>query len=143
LTFTLANVGGAVVAAKPTDRHDKRAVVMGANTAVGAGLLLLALTPNAGLAFAAAALAGAGWGAYFTADWAIAVTVLPRTAMASAMSVWNIAATLPQILAPALTTPIVERANVVAFGLGPRVAVGLAIVEFTAGALWLYRLPRQ
>jgi len=143
LAFTLANVGGAVAAARPADRHDKRAVVMTANIVVGAGLLLLALTPSAGLAFAAAALAGAGWGAYFTADWAIACTVLPRTAMASAMSVWNIAATLPQILAPALTTPIVERANAVAPGLGPRVAVGLAIVEFTVGALWLYRLPRR
>jgi MFS family permease len=143
LTFTLANVGGAVFAAKPADRYDKRAVVMTANIVVGAGLLLLALTPNAGLAFAAAALAGVGWGAYFIADWALACTVLPRTAMASAMSVWNIAATLPQILAPALTTPIVERASAVLPGAGPRVAVGLAIVEFTAGALWLYRLPRQ
>jgi MFS family permease len=143
LTFTLANVAGAVAAAKPADRYDKRAVVMTANVAVGAGLLLLALTPNAGLAFGAAAVAGIGWGAYFIADWAIACTVLPRTAMASAMSVWNIAATLPQILAPALTTPLVERMNALHPGAGPRVAVGLAIVEFTAGALWLYRLPRQ
>jgi MFS family permease len=143
LTFTLANVAGASVAAKPADRYDKRAVVMASNVAVGAGLLLLALTPNVGLAFAAAALAGAGWGAYFIADWAIACTVLPRTAMAAAMSVWNVAATLPQILAPALTTPIVERTSAALPGGGPRVAIGLAIVEFTAGALWLYRLPRQ
>jgi hypothetical protein len=50
---------------------------------------------------------------------------------------------LPQILAPALTTPLVERMNALQPGAGPRVAVGLAIVEFTAGALWLYRLPRQ
>jgi hypothetical protein len=63
--------------------------------------------------------------------------------MASAMAVWNIAATLPQILAPALTTPIVERMNAVLPGAGPRVAIGLAIVEFTLGALWLYRLPKQ
>jgi MFS family permease len=143
LTFTLANVAGAVLAAKPADRYDKRAVVMTANVVVGAGLLLLALTPNAALAFAAAAVAGVGWGAYFIADWAIACTVLPRSAMASAMSVWNIAATLPQILAPALTTPIVERANAALLGAGPRVAIVLAIVEFTVGALWLYRLPRQ
>jgi MFS family permease len=143
LTFTLANVAGAVFAAKPADRYDKRAVVMAANGVVGTGLLLLALAPNVAIAFAAAALAGAGWGAYFIADWAIACTVLPRAAMASAMSIWNIAATLPQILAPALTTPIVERTNAMLPGAGPRVAVGLAIVEFTAGALWLYRLPKQ
>jgi hypothetical protein len=63
--------------------------------------------------------------------------------MASAMSVWNIAATLPQIFAPALTAPIVERVNAVLPGAGPRVAVGLAIIEFTVGAAWLYRLPKQ
>ena len=28
-------------------------------------------------------------------------------------------------------------------GAGPRVAIGLAIGEFTIGALWLYRLPKQ
>jgi hypothetical protein len=61
--------------------------------------------------------------------------------MASAMAVWNIAATLPQIVAPVITTPIVERVNAFAPGVGPRVAIGLAIVEFTIGALWLYRLP--
>lgn len=143
LTFTLANIAGAALAARPADRYDKRAVVMTANVVVGAGLLLLALTPNAGWAFGAAAVAGAGWGAYFIADWAIACTVLPRTAMASAMSVWNIAATLPQIFAPALTAPIVERVNAVLPGAGPRVAVGLAIIEFTVGAAWLYRLPKQ
>ncbi len=142
LTFTLANVAGAAIAAKPVDRFDKRAVVGVANIVVATGLALLACAPTAGIAFAACAIAGVAWGAYFVADWALAVTVLPRSAMASSMSVWNVAATLPQILAPALTTPIVERANHVAPGLGPRVAVGLAIGEFTLGALWLYRLPK-
>lgn len=142
LTFTVANVAGAALAAKPADRYDKRAVVLAANGGVAVGLLLLALAPNAAVAFVAAAIAGTAWGAYFIADWALACTVLPRTAMASAMSVWNIAATLPQIIAPALTLPIVERVNATLSGAGPRIAIGLAIVEFTIGALWLYRLPK-
>jgi MFS family permease len=127
LTFTLANVAGALLAAKPADRYDKRAVVLGANGIVAIGLLLLALAPNAGLAFLAAGIAGIAWGGYFIADWALACAILPRTAMASSMGVWNIAATLPQIIAPAITAPI----------------VALAIVEFTIGAVWLYRLPKQ
>jgi MFS family permease len=143
LTFTLTNVAGAALAAKPADRFDKRAVVLTANVIVGAGLLLLALAPNAATAFAAAAIAGIGWGAYFIADWALAVTLLPRSAMASAMSVWNIAATLPQILAPVITTPLVKTANAALPGAGPRLAIGLAILEFTLGAVWLYRLPKR
>jgi MFS family permease len=143
LTFTVANVAGAALAAKPADRYDKRAVVLSANGVVGAGLVLLTFAPNVAVAFAAAAIAGVAWGAYFIADWALACSVLPRSAMASSMAVWNIAATLPQILAPALTTPIVERVNAALPGAGPRVAIGLAIVEFTLGAAWLYRLPRQ
>jgi MFS family permease len=142
LTFTVANVAGAALAAKPADRYDKRAVVLIANGGVAVGLLLLALAPNAALAFVAAGIAGTAWGAYFIADWALACVVLPRTAMASAMSVWNIAATLPQIIAPAITLPIVERVNAALPGAGPRVAIGLAIGEFTLGALWLYRLPK-
>jgi MFS family permease len=143
LTFTLANVVGAALAAKPADRYDKRAVVLVANGVVAAGLLLLAAAPNATWAFVAAALAGAAWGAYFIADWSLACVILPRSAMASSMSVWNIAATLPQIAAPALTTPIVERVNAMAPGAGARVAILLAIGEFTLGALWLYRLPKR
>jgi MFS family permease len=143
LTFTLANVAGAGIAAAPADRYDKRAVVLTANVGVAAGLGLLALTHNVGWAFAASAVTGVAWGGYFIADWALACTILPRGAMASSMSIWNIAAGVPQILAPALTTPIVERVNAAHAGAGPRAAIGLAIMEFTIGALWLYRLPKQ
>ncbi|GAC1404754.1 MAG: MFS transporter [Candidatus Velthaea sp.] len=142
LTFTLANVAGAAVAAKPADRFDKRGVVLVANGVVALGLILLATTPVLTLAYAAAAIAGVAWGAYFIADWALACTILPRGAMASAMGVWNIAAALPQIIAPILTTPLVERLNAIAPGAGPRAAIVLAIGEFTLGALWLYRLPK-
>jgi MFS family permease len=141
LIFTLANVLGAIFGAQPVDRFDKRAVVFGANAVVAVGLLGLMLTPNVLWAFFFGGLAGVAWGIYFIADWALACTVLPRSAMASAMAIWNIAATLPQIVAPLITTPIVERINAVAPGVGPRVAIGLAIIEFTVGAVWLYRLP--
>jgi len=143
LTFTLANVAGAALAARPADRYDKRFVVLAAN-----GLIVVALVALAGahalpLAFAAAALAGIAWGAYFIADWALACTLLPRSGMASAMGIWNVAAAIPQILAPVFTAPLVERASLAAPGLGPRLAVVMAAVEFTIGAVWLLRLPRD
>jgi MFS family permease len=142
LTFTLANVAGAVIAGKPIDRYDKRAIVVIANGVVAVGLVLLAVANSLPLAFVAAAVAGVAWGAYFIADWALACALLPRSAMASAMGIWNVSAAIPQIIAPVFTAPIVERINAMTPGMGPRVAIVLAIVEFTIGALWLYRLPR-
>jgi MFS family permease len=135
LTFTIA------LAARPADRFDKRNVVAVANAGIIVGLALLAYAPTIGVAFVAAAIAGVAWGAYFIADWALACILLPRGGMAAAMGIWNIAAALPQIVAPLLTEPLIARANAHAFGLGPRVAVLLAIAEFTIGAIWLYRVP--
>jgi hypothetical protein len=63
--------------------------------------------------------------------------------MASAMAVWNIAAGIPQIVAPLVTAPLVTRVNAASPGAGPRVAIVLAIAEFTLGAAWLLRLPAQ
>ena len=142
LTFTLANVAGAALAARPADRYDKRYVVLAANGLIVVALVALACAHGLAIAFVAAALAGIAWGAYFIADWALACTLLPRSGMASAMGIWNLAAAIPTILAPLFTAPLVERANRAIPGLGPRLAVALAALEFTIGALWLLRLRR-
>lgn len=141
LTFTLCGVAGALIAARPADRFDKRGVVIVANGLVAIALITLALTGSLGVAYFAAAVAGTAWGAYFTADWALACTLLPRNAMGAAMGVWNVASAAPQIVAPLLAAPLVEKFNARSAGSGPRAAIVLAIVEFTIGALWLYRLP--
>lgn len=141
LTFTLCGVAGALLGARPADRFDKRAVVMAANTLVVIALGTLVLAHTLPVAYAAAALAGIAWGAYFTADWALACTLLPREAMGAAMGVWNIASSVPQIAAPLIAAPLVERINTLSPGNGPRAAIALAILEFTIGAVWLYRLP--
>jgi hypothetical protein len=92
------------------------------------------------VAFGAAVAAGIAWGAFFTADWAIAYAVLPPGALAAAMGVWNLAAALPQVIAPAITAPLVAAFDARSPGLGPRVALIAVIVEFALGAAWLWRL---
>jgi len=142
LTFTLAAVGGAALAARPTDRYDKRLVVSLSIAAIILALAVLAAAHMPALAYAAAFGAGLAWGGFVTADWALAAAVLPVGAMATAMGIWNVATTVPQIVAPLLTAPLVERANALAPGLGPRLAIVLALVEFAAGAALIWRLPR-
>jgi MFS family permease len=142
LTFTLAAIGGAALAARPTDRYDKRLVVTAANVALVAALALFAIASRLDLAYAASLLAGVAWGAFVTADWALASAVLPAAAMATAMAIWNVATTLPQVIAPALTAPIVLRFDALRAGLGPRAAVVVALGEFALGAAFVWRLPR-
>jgi MFS family permease len=141
LAFTLAGVVGAMLAGRAADRYDKRIVVSLAAVAIGVAVGAFALAPNVPVAFAAAVASGCAWGAFFTADWAIAYAVLPRGAMAAAMGIWNLAAALPQIIAPALTAPLVVALDAQHAGAGPRVAFALVIVEFAAGAALLWKLP--
>jgi MFS family permease len=142
LAFTLAAVGGAALAARPTDRRDKRAVVTVAIGTIVVALAFLAGATSLPVAYGAATLAGAAWGAFVTADWALASAVMPAEAMATAMGIWNVATAFPQVVAPLLTAPLVDALNARTPGLGPRGAIALAIVEFAAGTVVVWRLPR-
>ena len=142
LTFTFFAVAGAALAARPADRYDKRAVVTVALGVVASALVALALATSSPVAFMAAAVAGIGWGAFATTDWALATALLPPGAMATSMGVWNVATTVPQIVAPLLAAPLVVRLDALHVGLGARGAIVLAFAEFVAGAAAVWRLPR-
>lgn len=141
LAFTLAGVAGAALAGRAADRYDKRVVISWAAAAIALAVGAFAAAPNVPVALAAAVASGCAWGAFFTADWAIAYAVLPRGAMAAAMGVWNLAAAVPQIVAPAITAPLVTALDARAAGLGPRAALVLVALEFVLGTVILWRLP--
>jgi len=141
LTFTICGILGAALAARPSDRYDLRAVATIANCGVVVALALLASAHTLVVAFVAAAIAGACWGAFFTSDWALACALLPRGAIATAMGVWNVATAGPQVLAPLLALPVVTYFNTAASGLGYRAAIVLALAEFAVGTALLWRLP--
>jgi MFS family permease len=143
LAFTIAGVFGAVVAGRPADRLDKRVVISVTCAAIAVAVGAFAAAPTFPVALVCAIGSGAAWGAFFTADWAIAYAVLPRAALASAMGVWNLAAAIPQVVAPAITAPLVDYYDARSAGLGPRVALVLVIVEFVIGTAWLWRLRLQ
>ena len=144
LAFTIAGVGGAFAAGRPADQLDKRVVVSIACAAIALAVGAFAAAPTLPVALACGIGAGFAWGAFFTVDWAIAYAVLPAAALASAMGVWNLATTLPQVAAPAITKPLVGYYDAIAYGLGPRIALICVIVEFALGTalLWRVRLPR-
>jgi uncharacterized membrane protein len=77
------------------------------------------------LALGAALVFGLGFGAYISVDWALVADVLPSEAtFARDMGVWNIALTLPQVLA-------------VVFG-GWLLALGVSIHQSSLGYTLLF-----
>ena len=142
LVFTAAGALGAAAAGRIADRIDRRTVASAGCAVTVAALVALALAPRVEVFFIAATVAGFAWGAFLTADWALACSIVPRDALATAFGVWNLALLAPQVLAPALTTLVLGLLGAAGGGgLGPRIALGLAAVEFAAGAFWLWRLP--
>ena len=142
LTFTLSAIVGAILAAKPADRHDKRLVVSIAVGTIVVALVVLAMATSLPLAYVSAGIAGVAWGAFVTADWALATAVLPKRTMATAMGVWNIATTIPQVVAPLVVGPLVVHADAVVAGSGPRFAIVAACVAFALGGAAVWRVPR-
>jgi MFS family permease len=141
VTFTLVGALGAALAARPSDRLDKRLVAtLGAAAFIGALALFIGSASFAG-AIAATLLAGVGWGVFLVADWAIACRLLPLDSMAAAMGIWNLAIVVPQIVAPALTTAVLQELHLSGGRGGPQVAFALALGETLLGAAWLWRLP--
>ncbi len=140
LAFTVAGIAGAALVARPVDRADPRIVAAAALALIVVAIGVLAAANGLPVAFAAATVAGIAWGAFATADWALACRLLPANAMAAAMGVWNLGTTIPQIVAPILAGAVVARIDAYDRALGPRIALVLALLEMAAGAVWLARV---
>ena len=143
VTFTVVGAAGAALAARPSDRGDKRLVATAGAAAFIVALAVFIESHALVWTGVATVVAGLGWGVFLVADWAIACRVLPTGAMAAAMGVWNLAIVLPQIVAPALTTTVLQRFSLATGPEAPRVAFGLALTETLVGIAWLWRLSRR
>jgi MFS family permease len=113
LVVTLINVlvtaATATVGGPASDRLGRRRGFIAAGaSALAAGATLLALVPALPAVLTAAALLGCGWGLYLAVDLAVITHVLPNAASrATMLGVANIAASLPQLLAPAIAAAVV------------------------------------
>lgn len=141
LLFTVAGALGAALAARPTDRRDPRFVAIAGGAVFATVLIAFVFTNSFALVLACAVCAGAAWGVFLTADWAIGCALLPQQALATAMAIWNLALIVPQIVAPALTTGILRTFGLLHSANATHAAFVLATVEVLAGAAWLLRLP--
>ncbi|MDQ2865350.1 MAG: MFS transporter [Candidatus Eremiobacteraeota bacterium] len=141
LLFTLAGAAGAVVAGKPSDRIDERIIVTAGGTVIALAVIGLVVNSAWIFTFAAISVAGIGWGIFLCADWAFACRLLPPSALATTMGIWNVAVVGPQMLAPLFTTIVLSSTHVLDSPAGPHVAFGLAAFEMLLSVAWIWRLP--
>jgi MFS family permease len=140
LIFTLVAAVGAALAARPSDRFDKRLVATVGGVAMALALSIFIGAHAMLAAYVATCVAGLGWGIFLVADWALACRVMPGGDAGLTMGLWNLALIAPQILAPLLTTAVLRKLALTGAAQGPRAAFALAIVETLIGIAWLWRL---
>ncbi|MFI7364341.1 MFS transporter [Streptomyces sp. NPDC050149] len=107
--YTLCAALTAIPAGVLSDRLGRRKVfVVLCSLVMAAAAVLLSLLHTWPSAIAAAAVLGAGYGIYLAVDQALVTQVLPEaTDRAKDLGVINIANSGPQVLAPALASPII------------------------------------
>jgi MFS family permease len=119
-----------------SDRVGKRRVfVCWAGVVMSVAAVLLAVWPTWPGAVVAAAVLGLGFGVYTSVDLALLTEVLPADAdRGKDLGVVNVAAALPQVLAPVLAAPIVTHLG------GYPVLYTVAAAVGLAGSVLVYRI---
>lgn len=111
--YSLCSIVTAVGSGRLSDRLGRRKVfvsVSGASLAVAT--CVLALVPSWPVTVVAAAVLGLGFGVFTAVDYAVITEVLPDVADSGRdLGIINIAAALPQVLAPAVAAPLVRSAG--------------------------------
>jgi MFS family permease len=112
--LTITALISSLIAGRASDRFGRKRMVYISGAfmaAVGAAFTLApALVPGhiLALALGAAAIFGLGYGAYVSVDWALVADVLPSEhTFARDMGVWNIALTIPQVIAAVLGAALI------------------------------------
>jgi len=139
-------LGGAVVGALTlgmvSDRIGRVGIVAVASGLMTTAALAFVLAPHMplwplGLVF------GAGYGAYTSVDWALAVDSLPALSAAGKdLGVWSIASNLPAVLAPLVGGLVIGAGSALGISIeaGYRSVFALAGVFLLLGALFVFRV---
>ena len=138
LISTATALIGTLPAGVLSDRVGKKRVLYVANSICMAAGLAFALSHNLTLAYVAAGVFGAGYGAFAAVDWALACNLLPPSAPAKYLGIWGISDTLSQVATPLLAGPLALSLNHnLGAGQGYRALMVMALCYFALGTLAL------
>jgi MFS family permease len=133
---TISGLLGIFPAGIMSDRVSKKRLVYVSMAITAAAALIFVLTKSIPVAFGAAFIFGAGFGAFMAVDWAFATNLLPEKDEAKFMGIWHVAFTVPQIVAPLIGGPVAYYFNqTVAPGFGYRVVLSLVVIYLLLGTV--------
>jgi len=144
-----AVIGGAL-----SDRLGRRKIfvyISGGLQAAVVSVLLFSLVASLPALYVLGIVYGIGYGTFYAVDWAIACDVLPGGAEHAGkdMALWHISFTLPQVIAPALLSPVLYYLNrsggsvlgiTTGHSLGYRCVFGGAALWFIIGTVLVRRI---
>ncbi|MGB8347784.1 MAG: MFS transporter [Ktedonobacteraceae bacterium] len=120
-----------------SDRFGRKRMVYLSGALMALVGLIFIVTQSLPIVLAAGALFGLGYGAYISVDWALVADVLPsHRSYARDMGVWNIALSLPQVIAPVIGGPLIDTFNRAGNPvLGYQLLFGMAILYCLLGTV--------
>jgi MFS family permease len=139
---SLTTLPSALLAGYLIDRYQRRKLwVYGSSIGLALVSIFFIIIERFTGAVVVGALFGVCWGAYFTSDWALALTLLPKgDEAAKYMGIWGIAGTFPQVLAPGIGGLLLDSFNQLGPNWGyPAVFVGVVVYLFV-GAIMLVKV---
>jgi MFS family permease len=151
LLFIIGGIVGTILSAPLAERYGKKAVIGWGMVLAAVVDIPLVMTGNVWLAIVCGIGIGIGWGAFISADWAFACTLMPKQKAGSYMGIWDISTLLPQVISPALagvlyqvvyaqvaTGPQDTQAEAVAY----KWVISSLLVYFAVG-LWVLRYVKE
>lgn len=130
LLISVTGIFGSIYAAKAADKIGRKRVIYLSGSLMSVLLVPFALVPNYMLILVLAAFFGIGYGAYLSADWALASDVLPnKDTPAKDMGVWSMSVTIVQFFT-GLVGFLIDALNRSSAGLGYVTSFLMAAVFF-------------
>lgn len=106
--MVLGGILGGLTIGPRADRGRKLPLIYATCGITGVGMLGFVAMPagSTTLAYLFALIAGFGFGGFSVVDWSLACNLAPRASSALSMGLWNLAAVVPQVLAPGIFGPV-------------------------------------
>jgi MFS family permease len=141
----LSAVASALVVGMLSDRSSRVVVVSIATGCMALAALVFVVAPTSFPLWPLGLIFGFGFGAYTSVDWALAVDALPALRAAGKdMGIWNIASTLPAVLAPLVGSVVIAGADAAGqTALGYRAVFALAGICLLAGAVFVFQIREE
>jgi MFS family permease len=90
------------------------------------------------------AIFGLAFGAFCTADWVLALDLLPEEEKsAKNLGIWNYAGVGPQVIAPAIGGILLDKFNLIKYNLGYQAVFTAVIIYLIIGTLILIKVKEK